>query len=433
MSNKVIVFWFRRDLRIEDNAGLSQALDTGIPVLPVFIFDSTILERLEDPYDRRVDYIHQALSGLKKELQKYGSGLHTFYGKPADAFRELTRSYTIESVYTNRDYEPGARNRDQEIKQLLQAQNIPFYDYKDQVIFEQDEIIKPDGLPYTVYTPYSKKWIGSLKPEHYREHPMSYGNLYPMHSPRIPALSSMGFQRTDIVFCKPVLQEDIVCGYGKYRDYPGLDQTTKLGTALRFGTISIRKCVAFAVQHSPVWLSELVWREFFMQILYHFPGVVDRSFKSRYDLIEWRNDETEYMYWCSGKTGYAIVDAGMNQLNQTGYMHNRVRMIAASFLCKHLLIDWRWGEAYFAQKLNDYDLASNNGNWQWVAGCGCDAVPYFRIFNPQLQTRRFDQDMSYIKKWNPQYEKCTPDFIISHTAARQRALEVYQRALRPTP
>nr|WP_315401387.1 deoxyribodipyrimidine photo-lyase [uncultured Sphingobacterium sp.] len=429
MKDKVVIFWFRRDLRLEDNVGLQQAVVSGYPVLPIFIFDSDILEKLEVKQDRRVDYIYQVLDAMNSVLHTHGSTLYIDYGKPLAIFKTIIALYDVQGVYCNRDYEPQAIKRDELIDSYLKDQGIQFNTYKDQVIFEKSDIVKDDSTPYTVYTPYSKKWKSLLAPQNYASVVVSAEHFYKTNPLKIKELEVLGFQKTDIIFEKPNLELEIISDYDKKRDFPALDHTTHLGIALRFGTISIRSCVAFALKYNEIWLSELIWREFFMQILYHYPRVVTDSFKPKYDSIVWRNNEAEFQLWCSGKTGYPIVDAGMRQLNETGFMHNRVRMITASFLCKHLLIDWRWGEAYFAQKLLDYDLAANNGNWQWVAGCGCDAAPYFRIFNPTAQTLKFDADLSYIKTWNPDYEKYIQIPIVSHEEARERALRVYKQAL----
>lgn len=430
MKDKVVVFWFRRDLRLEDNVGLEQAVASGYSVLPIFIFDTSILQQLEVKDDRRVDYIHQALSIMNKTLHNVGSSLQTYLGEPLKIFKILTDRYDVQGVYCNRDYEPQAIQRDEVIDAFLCERGIRLNTYKDQVIFEKSEIVKRDGSPYTVYTPYAKKWISLLLPKNYAPAFVSLVSFYKTKNLEIINLETLGFKKTDIIYDNPHLPESIICDYDQKRDFPAMDHTTHLGIALRFGTISIRCCVAFALKNNQTWLSELIWREFFMQILYHYPRVVKESFKVRYDSIVWRNNETEFQLWCSGQTGYPIVDAGMRQLNQTGFMHNRVRMIVASFLCKHLLIDWRWGEAYFAQKLVDYDLAANNGNWQWVAGCGCDAAPYFRIFNPTAQTLKFDADLSYIKTWHPDYGKSFDAPIVLHEQARERALRVYKQALK---
>ncbi|MDR6547391.1 deoxyribodipyrimidine photo-lyase [Chryseobacterium rhizosphaerae] len=424
--NKVNVFWFRRDLRLEDNTGLYHALNSGLKVIPVFIFDTDILNQLEDRKDKRVDYIHQALQEIHKDLKKYNSGLYVYYGTPIEVFKKIIQDFNIDTVFSNRDYEPEAIQRDRQIADLLLKQHIQFRNFKDQVIFEKNNILKNDLSPYTVFTPYSKKWKENLK--NIEIVPVNREGFANYEGPSaIISLKDIGFEKTDLDYAEPKLHKDIIDFYGEYRDFPAMDRTTHLGIALRFGTISIRECVQYAVRHNEVWLNELIWREFFMQILYHFPSVVHHCFKKKYENIVWRNDEKEFKAWCEGKTGYPIVDAGMRQLNETGFMHNRVRMITASFLTKHLLIDWRWGEAYFAGKLLDYDLAANNGNWQWAAGCGCDAAPYFRIFNPYEQTKKFDKDTQYIRKWLPEDYREEP--IVEHTKARERALKAYKEAL----
>ncbi|WP_118196491.1 cryptochrome/photolyase family protein [Albibacterium indicum] len=431
MKNKVSVFWFRRDLRLEDNVGLYQALTSELPVLPVFIFDETILTQLEDKKDRRVDYIYQVLSAINSGLKTFNARLNTFYGNPLDVFKMLSEKYAVQGVFCNRDYEPQAIKRDTEIYQFFNEQNIPFKAFKDQVIFDQNDVLKNDGTSYTVYTPYSKKWKELLTEKDYKSYNPDCTNFFRQRFAEIHSLNEFGFEKTNITFDPPKLDAKIIDEYDKFRDYPAMQGTTELSIALRFGTISIRKCVAFALNHNQTWLNELIWREFFMQILYHFPKVVNQSFKSKYDNIKWRNNEREFEKWCEGKTGYPIVDAGMRQLNQTGFMHNRVRMITASFLCKHLLIDWRWGEAYFAQKLNDYDLSANNGNWQWASGSGCDAAPYFRVFNPTVQTEKFDKKLEYIKKWVPEFgTDAYPQQIVEHSFARERALKVYGEAVK---
>ncbi len=429
--NKVSIFWFRRDLRLEDNVGLSRALNSSFPVLPIFIFDTYLLEKLENKKDRRVDYFHQALQQMNQQLKQKNGKITTFFDAPMPVFKALSEKYDIQAVYCNRDYEPEAIKRDTAIYQYFKAKNIPFKAYKDQVIFDKSEVVKNDGAPYKVYTPYANKWRQTLQEKEVQSIKMNWENLLQQDFKKIHSLKDIGFEKTDMNYVKPVLDRSIIDDYDKTRDFPAKNGTTRLGIALRFGTISIRKCVAFALKHNQTWLSELIWREFFMQILYHFPKVVHHSFKPKYDRIEWRNNEKEFELWCQGKTGFLLVDAGMRQLNQTGYMHNRVRMVVASFLVKDLLIDWRWGEAYFAQQLNDYELASNNGNWQWAAGCGCDAAPYFRIFNPTAQIKRFDKDFEYIKKWVPEMNtKQYPEPIVNHQEARKRALVTYKKAMK---
>ena len=427
---KTSIFWFRRDLRLDDNIGLSEALKSDEKVIPIFIFDRDILDHLEDQYDRRVDYIHQALEKINQELKEFGSSLLTFHGKPLDVFKQLEKDFEIKSVFCNRDYEPSAIKRDDKVKDFLDSKKIDFFDFKDQVIFEKHEVAKDNGEPYTVYTPFSKKWKKQLTELDYASVKIDKNQFQKLPSKKILSLKEIGFEKTDLDFVEPSLESKIIDVYDKTRDFPALDATTHLGIALRFGTISVRKCVRFALSHNETWLNELIWREFFMQILFHFPKVVNYCFKEKYENIAWRNNEAEFEKWCNGETGYPIVDAGMRQLNQTGQMHNRIRMVMASFLTKHLLIDWRWGEAYFAKKLLDYDLSANNGNWQWAAGCGCDAAPYFRVFNPDEQTKKFDKDLKYIRKWNPDFEKdILENRIVEHKFARERALETFKKGL----
>lgn len=426
--NRINIFWFRRDLRLNDNTGLNEALNAGRKVVPVFIFDTEILDKLTNKEDKRLDYIHQSLDLINKQLKEHHSTLKIYHGKPLEVFKKIISEFDIETVFCNRDYEPYAKKRDHEVSEYLKENNIDFKHYKDQVIFEKDEVVKDDGLPYTVYTPYSKKWKILLKKTELQMSSANFENLRTQTFEEIPDLEDIGFKKTDYRFVQPLLDKKKIESYDKNRDFPALDDTTRLGIALRFGTISVRECVNFAAKHNEIWLNELIWREFFMQILYHFPKVIKKCFKEKYENIEWRNNENEFKLWCEGKTGYPIVDAGMRQLNETGFMHNRVRMITASFLTKHLLIDWRWGEAYFAEKLLDYELSSNNGNWQWAAGCGCDAAPYFRIFNPYEQTKKFDKDQKYIKTWLSEKDIDIPP-IVEHKAARERALKIYKKAV----
>ncbi|NDP22932.1 MAG: deoxyribodipyrimidine photo-lyase [Paludibacter sp.] len=431
-NNSVVVFWFRRDLRLEDNAGLYNALQSGYPVLPLFIFDSEILSQIENKYDRRVDFIHQILMHILTQLKKHGSSMCVKFGKPTDIFNQLTKDYDVKSVYTNRDYETYALERDKEISLLLKAKNIEFLTFKDQVIFEYNEVLKSNDEPYTVFTPYSKTWKQKLSESNYKNYQSEneLKNFIQDDNKVVPTLGEIGFEKTDLVFRLPIINTELIKNYENTRNTPSIEGSSKMSVHLRFGTISIRKLVSYALKNSEIWLNELIWREFFMTILVQFPYVENAPFKKQYDFIQWRNNEKEFTDWCEGKTGYPIVDAGMRQLNETGWMHNRVRMIVAGFLTKHLLIDWRWGEAYFAQKLIDYDLSANNGNWQWAAGCGCDAAPYFRIFNPAEQTKKFDTDLLYIRRWVKDLDSTDyPQPIVEHTFARNRALEVYQRGL----
>lgn len=427
------IFWFRRDLRIEDNAGLYHALTQGYPVLPIFIFDKQILDKLTDKEDKRVEFIHQTITSLKQQLQVVGSDLWVFYSTPEKVWQELINTYTISQVFTNHDYEPYAMERDAKVSAILNQHQIQFHTYKDQCIFEYNEVLKDDGKPYTVFTPYSKKWRAKLNDFYLSAYPTEkYTNHFfkTAESTTLPTLSEMGFRETGFSFPSKEVAQSIIKNYDKTRDYPGVQGTSMLGIHFRFGTISIREKARKALALNQTYLNELIWRDFYMQILAHFPHVAKRAFRPEYDLINWRNNEDEFAAWCQGQTGYPIVDAGMRQLNTTGYMHNRVRMIVASFLTKHLLIDWRWGEAYFAQKLLDFDLSANNGGWQWAAGCGTDAAPYFRVFNPQLQTEKFDKQLKYVKKWVPEYgtiQQLKP--IVQHEFARKRCLEVYKAAL----
>ncbi|MEE4001589.1 deoxyribodipyrimidine photo-lyase [Tenacibaculum sp. FZY0031] len=427
MENKVSIFWFRRDLRLEDNKGLHEALQSGNKVVPLFIFDEDILESLPK-HDARVTFIYQTLQQLDKELRKHQSSLIIKKGKPLEVWRELIGEYTIEAVYTNKDYEPYAIKRDKEVADFLASKGIIFKAFKDQVIFEENEVLKNDGTPYTVFTPYKNKWLQNFsEKKDTQEFTIDFVNFYQFLS-EFPSLASIGFEESTIKV-KPYNLSNLE-EYDEVRDFPSQDKTSYLSPYLRFGLVSTRKMVRFALTTNQTFLSELIWREFFMQILYHFPKVVTQNFKQKYDAVPWRNNEEEFNKWCEGSTGYPMVDAGMRELNTTGYMHNRVRMITAGFLCKHLLIDWRWGEAYFAEKLLDYDLSANNGNWQWAAGTGCDAAPYFRVFNPESQLKKFDKDLQYVRKWVRDFDELTyPQPMVEHKFARERAINTYKKAL----
>ncbi len=437
MQEKISLFWHRRDLRIADNAGLYRALHNSNKVQPLFIFDKNILDKLDDKTDARVTFIHQTITNLKLAYQQYGSDLAVYYGDPLTIFAQLLTTYNIANVYTNTDYESYGINRDAAITQLLASHYIDFKSYKDQVIFEQLEVTKDDGLPYTVYTPYSRKWKAKLTPYYYKPYPtIQYcTNLVATKPTALQSLQSMGFDESALVFPTDQLDINIAKNYTQQRDIPSINGTSRLGLHLRFGTISIRQLVQQAIGLNETYLNELIWRDFYHQITYNYPHINQGiSFKKQYDAIEWRHSEADYNSWCKGLTGYPIVDAGMRELNATGFMHNRVRMITASFLIKHLLIDWRLGEAYFAKKLLDFDFAANNGGWQWASSSGCDAAPYFRIFNPYLQTKKFDPELKYIKKWVPEFEDFTkyPQPIVNHEFARQRCLDAYSKALKQT-
>ncbi len=429
--DKISIFWFRRDLRLKDNHGLYQALESGKKVLPIFIFDEDILDLLENKYDKRVDFIVQALQTLNSFLKSKNKGIKIFKGKPLEIYKKLTENYEIEAVYSNEDYEPYAIKRDQEIADFLASKNINFHQFKDQVIFHKDEIVKADKKPYTVYTPYSKLWLNEFQKIDLQGFPSEKKLDILLEIPfEELKIEYIGFQKTDLTFEVPEADLHIIKTYEETRNFPAVKGTTQLGVHLRFGTISVRKLAKIAKENNLTFLKELIWREFFMQILYHFPKVVNHSFKSKYDAIPWENNPEFLEKWKAGKTGFPIVDAGMRELNTTGFMHNRVRMITASFLIKHLLTDWRIGEAYFAEKLMDYDLSANNGNWQWCASSGCDAAPYFRIFNPDEQQKKFDPDFKYIKKWIPEFgTKYYPKPIVEHKKAREKVLKVYKEAL----
>ncbi len=440
---KVNIFWFRRDLRLQDNAGLFHALKSSKKVVPLFIFDKSILDALKDRSDARVTFLHDTISDLKSQLEGQGSSLVVRYGHPLEVFPDLIQEFDIDHVFTNRDYEPYAKERDTAVRELLAQHQIGFQDFKDHVIFDRDEVVKGDGTPYVVFTPYSRTWRSKLEEHmvgHGDERHSYYFQSYPneeyaanyFDSAPLPLISleEMDFTRSSIPIPSATVTRKIIREYDEKRDYPAMDATSRLGIHFRFGTISIREKARHAQRLNATYLTELIWRDFYSQILHHFPHVAEEPFRKKYDFIPWRNNEAEYEAWKKGETGYPIVDAGMRQLNETGYMHNRVRMIVASFLTKHLLIDWRWGEAYFAEKLLDFDLASNNGGWQWAAGCGTDAAPYFRIFNPESQMKKFDGKKDYVRHWVPEFG--THDYpapIVDHKMARQRCLDAYKASL----
>lgn len=431
MKDSIAIFWFRRDLRVEDNVGLFHALEHHEKVLPIFIFDTDIIDELPED-DARITFIYDRLCKIDEAFKEHHGSLLIRKGTPLEVFKKLTETYKITAVYTNKDYEPYAIKRDQKIKELLSEHKIAFNTYKDQVIFEENDVLKDDGKPYTVYTPYSKKWLKTFSESAYKAVTSEklLNKCFECDF-KIPSLDDIGFKKSPITVKDFSLSKDLMCNYEDTRNFPAKDGTSYLSPHLRFGSISIRECVSEAFKiANPTFLKELIWREFFMQILFHFPDSAKNNFKSKYDAINWRNNEYDFKNWCEGKTGYWFVDAGMRQLNKTGYMHNRVRMITASFLCKHLLIDWRWGETYFASKLLDYDMAQNVGNWQWAAGTGCDAAPYFRIFNPITQIKSYDKQLAYIKKWVPDYQELTyPKPIVDHKEARARCLDTYKKAL----
>ena len=432
MMAKINIFWFRRDLRLHDNRGFFEALQSDLPVLPVFIFDKKILSKLNARDDARVTFIHKQVQKIKNALEEAGSSLKVVFSTPLEAFEILIEEFNIHKVFANKDYEPETTNRDNEINAFLQSRNIGFSMYKDHVIFEENDIVKDNGEPYTVFTPYSRKWKTQLGNQEIPYYPSErlLRNLMKTSPFWFPRLNDIGFENSTIEVPDPNFSESLISNYKNTRDLPALDGTSRIGVHLRFGTVSIREVTKIAREMSQTFLNELIWRNFFIDILFHFPHVVQNSFKPKYDFIAWRNNEKEFEKWCGGETGFPMVDAGMRELNKTGFMHNRVRMVTASFLVKHLLIDWRWGEAYFAEKLLDYELASNNGNWQWAAGCGCDAAPYFRIFNPESQQKNFDPKGEYILKWVPEYGTVNyPNPIVDHKFARERVMKVFKEAL----
>jgi deoxyribodipyrimidine photo-lyase len=426
------IIWFRRDLRLHDNHALSQALQSAHKVIPIFIFDTAILDKLEDKKDARVQFIFESLQKINEQLKKVNTHLSIHYGKPEDVIKKLIQQYNIAQIFTNEDYEPYALQRDEKIEAICNTHNCIFSKFKDHVIFAKNEITKDDGLPYTVFTPYSKKWKAAFTPQNSIPFITEkyFNNFSITHeTSNIKTLADIGFEASTITIPLPVISNTIITNYHDTRDYPAVDGTTQLGVHLRHGTVSVREVIV-AASANEKYLNEIIWRDFYQQILWHFPHVIGNSFKAQYDKIAWRNNEKEFEAWCNGNTGYPIVDAGMRQLNATGWMHNRVRMMVASFLAKHLLIDWRWGEAYFAKKLLDFDLASNNGGWQWAAGSGVDAAPYFRIFSPKAQTEKFDSKLIYIRKWVPEFDSLQyVQPIVDHTFARDRCLKVYKAAV----
>lgn len=425
------IFWFRRDLRLEDNVGLFHALNSEEEVLPIFIFDEAILAQLPKD-DARVTFIHQQLDKMQNQLKSIGKSLAVFHGNPIEVFTKLISENKIQTIYTNHDYEPYARKRDLELYHLFKEKGVEFKTSKDQVIFEKSEVVKDDGTPYVVYTPYSNKWkynFSQITLKNYNSE--DYLKKIKPHSYPFLSLGDIGFKTSSIKVPDYDISDSLIDNYEETRNFPALDQTSHLGIYLRFGAVSIRKMISKALEsNNETFLKELIWREFFMQILWHFPHTINTSFRPKYDAIIWNNNEDLFQKWCDGKTGYPFVDAGIRELNATGHMHNRVRMIVASFLCKHLLIDWRWGETYFATKLLDYEQSSNVGNWQWAAGSGVDAAPYFRIFNPSEQIKKFDKELVYIKKWIPEFgSSAYPEPIVDHKEAREKCLRVYKDAV----
>lgn len=433
MMKEVSIFWFRRDLRLEDNAGLWKALKSGHPVVPIFIFDRNILDKLEDKSDARVSFLHQRLTELQYQLKGVGSSLHVFYGTPEEAMNTLSQTYTVKGVFLNRDYEPYARERDEFVFNYWNEHEVPLVGAKDHVIFEKNEVVKADGTPYLVFSPYGKAWRKKLTDYHAKAYPNAkyFGNFLKQQPIAIPSLESMGFRATEVSLPSSHVDESIIKTYDATRNFPANERgTTRLGMHLRFGSISVRSLLRKGLVGNDTFVNELIWRDFFQMALYYFPDSREKAIKPKYDLIPWETNMEHFKAWCEGRTGYPIVDAGMRELNTTGYMHNRVRMIVASFLTKHLLLDWRLGERYFAEKLLDFDLASNIGGWQWASGSGLDAAPYFRVFNPTSQLEKFDKQLKYVKRWVPEYGTAQyPEPIVEHKWARERCLDRFKTAL----
>ncbi len=434
MRPSISILWFRRDLRLDDNAALHHALQSDHLVLPIFIFDTAILDALPRN-DARVEFLHQTLANINQQLKAKGTMLVVKHGKPIEVWKQLLEEYDVKALYANRDYEPYARERDKAVFEMLEAKGIPFKSYKDHVIFEKNEVVKDNGEPYVVYTPYSKLWLAKLTDKDLESYPsgLASSNYYQTAWQEPISLAQLGFKPSGLAFPGTTVTDGLLAKYQDKRNFPAEPGTSQLGLHFRFGTVSIREKARQAKANSATYLNELIWREFYQTILWHYPRVVKEAFRKEYDRIEWRNNEQEFERWCQGQTGYPLVDAGLRELNATGYMHNRVRMVVASFLTKHLLIDWRWGEAYFAEKLLDFDLASNNGGWQWAAGTGVDAAPYFRVFNPTLQQEKFDPNGKYVRKWVPEVNSPSyPKPMVEHALARDRALTTYKKALNGT-
>lgn len=433
MMKEVSIFWFRRDLRLEDNAGLWKALKSGYPVVPIFIFDKNILDKLQDKTDARVTFLHNRLSEIQGQLKQLGSTLQVVHGTPLETMKELANQYEVKQVFLNRDYEPYARERDEQVFNFWKDKGVEVIGAKDHVVFEKNEVVKGDGTPYLVFSPYGKAWRKKLTEYHSKAYPTEvyFGNFFKQTERNIPTLQEMGFEPTSKDLPPSAVDESIIKTYDATRNFPANEKgTTRLGMHLRFGSISVRHLLRKGLAGNDTFVNELIWRDFFQMALYYFPNSREKAIKPKYDLIPWETNMDHYQAWCEGRTGYPIVDAGMRELNATGYMHNRVRMIVASFLTKHLLIDWRLGERYFAEKLLDFDLASNIGGWQWASGSGLDAAPYFRVFNPTSQLEKFDKQLTYVRRWVPEYGTTNyPEPIVDHKWARERCLDRFKTAL----
>lgn len=427
MSSALV--WFRRDLRDFDHAALYHALKKHTKVFCAFIFDAEILDALPSHADRRVEFIHGSVVELDRSLHQRGGGLIVRHGKAQALIPALAARLGVAEVFTNRDYEPAAIARDEEVAECLRALGIGFVACKDQVVFEKDEVLTRSATPFSVFTPYKKAWLAALTDFHLKAYPVAkYArHLAPMpEGESIPSLADIGFEPTNLVEVgiEPgmaggrKLLDDFLRRIDRYkarRDFPARKGVSYLSVHLRFGTVSIRELARLACarggEGAHTWLSELIWRDFYFQILWHHPRVVTHAFRPEYDRVQWDEAPALFEAWRDGRTGYPIIDAAMRQIAHSGYMHNRLRMVVASFLTKDLGIDWRWGEKYFADQLNDFDLAANNGGWQWAASTGCDAQPYFRIFNPLNQSEKFDPDGSFIRRYLPELAKVPDKFI----------------------
>ncbi|MDD2412378.1 MAG: deoxyribodipyrimidine photo-lyase [Bacteroidales bacterium] len=433
MKENLIIFWFRRDLRWDDNHALFEALSQKKPVLPIYIFDVDVLKRFSNADNKAVSLIYKSILRMNEKLESFESSISVFHDSVENVFNSLLQKYNVQGVYANEDYESYGIKRDENIFNLLKKKNIQFHLFQDHLIFKPGKILKKDDTPYLIYTPFSKIWkeeFFKISTPHYSSEEL-LSNLYKNKKSILPKIEDLGFRLQDVSIDFK-FKKDVLLNYHDTRDFPYLEKgTSGISPFLRFGLISVREAVRIASLINEKFLNELIWREFFMHILWHFPHVENRSFKTKYDAIEWSLDETAFLRWCNGETGYTLVDAGMRQLNSTGLIHGRVRMLTASFLVKHLQIDWRWGEAYFAQKLLDYELSSNNGNWQWAAGCGCDAAPYFRLFNPDIQRQKFDPNFEYVKKWVPEYQQLAyqNNRIVDLKIAKEKTMRMYKLAL----
>lgn len=421
MMDGINVFWFRKDLRLEDNTGLIEALKSGKNVQCIFIYDKSYFGNNV----RRKSFIYERLNLINDKLNEFGAYLEVLEGDFFSKFKELNQKWAISSIFYNKVYDKEVLSVENSVRKFCSQNYIKVNDFKDDLIFEPKEIVKDDRTPYAVYTAFKNKWLYKLSKLEFKNADINeLASSFRKSEPK--KRNDLKLSETKHLVKPYDLSDKIKTNYANDRDFPARQATSNLSVHLRFGTVSIRNIVK-QVYNSEVLLSEIIWREFFTSIYYHFPLNKSESFKKQYDNIQWLNSKKEFEMWCNGQTGYSLVDAGMHELNETGAMHNRVRMVVASFLVKHLLIDWRWGEAYFADKLTDYDQAINNGNWQWVAGCGCDAAPYFRVFNPILQAKKFDPENIYVNKWNAGN---TSKPIIEHKFARERCLHTFKQALK---